>query len=647
MLLLFLLCLIDLAFCDDDGQDPVVGIDLGTTYSSVGIFQNGRVVIIPNEQGNLITPSYVAFNDDGKRLIGDSAKIQLASNPSNTIFEVKRFIGRDWDDPVVQKYLKFYRYPFKIIKKNNKPYVQVSIGKNERVFAPEEISAMVLGKMKEIAEEYLNYKVKKAVITVPANFNHAQRQATKDAATIAGLDVLRIINEPTAAVLASGLNKKGIEKSVLAFSFGGGSVDVSLLHVTIDEGVFEVLATSGDTNLGGEDINERIMNFMFKKYKNTTGIDISYNTRVIEQLRWDIERAKRTLSYKYEARIEIYAEENREVFSYTLTRTLFEKLNMDLFDSILNPIKRVLIDSGTKVSDVDEVILVGGSTLIPKVQQLVKEFFYGKKLSRGLNLDESVAFGAAVQGALMSGDNNFRYHGHIQVIDVNPLTLGIETNSGGMTKIIPRNSAIPNLKKERVTTYADNQKTVTISVYEGEESIVKNNQLLGKFDLTGIQPAPRGVPQIDVIFKIDANSILTVSTEEISTKRNIEIHIDSKIRISAEEMDKMIKDAETFENEGKQLKKIDDAKNDLEFFAYLLKYQISDNGQLSDKLSEIDTKVIQEAVKSTIRWIESNPHATLDDFLGMKSKFEQIVQPITNQLYPEKMDSKSKDRVEL
>lgn len=270
-----------------------------------------------------------------------------------------------------------------------------------------------------------------------------------------------------------------------------------------------------------------------------------------------------------------------------------------------------------------------------------------QKLSRGLNLDESVAFGAAVQGALMSGDNNFRYHGHIQVIDVNPLTLGIETNSGGMTKIIPRNSAIPNLKKERVTTYADNQKTVTISVYEGEESIVKNNQLLGKFDLTGIQPAPRGVPQIDVIFKIDANSILTVSTEDISTKRNIEIHIDSKIRISAEEMDKMIKDAETFENEGKQLKKIDDAKNDLELFAYLLKYQISDNGQLSDKLSEIDTKVIQEAVKSTIRWIESNPHATLDDFLGMKSKFEQIVQPITNQLYPEKMDSKSKDRVEL
>lgn len=515
------------------------------------------------------------------------------------------------------------------------------------MFAPEEISAMVLGKMKEIAEEYLNHKVKKAVITVPANFNHAQRQATKDAATIAGLDVLRIINEPTAAVLASGLNKKGIEKSVLAFSFGGGSVDVSLLHVTIDEGVFEVLATSGDTNLGGEDINERIMNFMFKKYKNTTGIDISYNTRVIEQLRWDIERAKRTLSYKYESRIEIHAEENREVFSYTLTRTLFEKLNMDLFDSILNPIKRVLRDSGTKVSDVDEVILVGGSTLIPKVQQLVKEFFIGKKLSRGLNLDESVAFGAAVQGALLSGDNNFRYHGHIQVIDVNPLTLGIETNSGGMTKIIPRNSAIPNLKKERVTTYADNQKTVTISVYEGEESIVKNNQLLGKFDLTGIKPAPRGVPQIDVIFKIDANSILTVSTEDISTKRNIEIQIDSKIRISAEEMDKMIKDAETFENEGKQLKKIDDAKNDLEFFAYLLKYQIGDNGQLSDKLSEIDTKVIQEAVKSTIRWIESNPYATLDDFLGMKSKFEQIVQPITNQLYPEKMDSKSKDRVEL
>uniref|UniRef100_K1QZE9 78 kDa glucose-regulated protein n=1 Tax=Magallana gigas TaxID=29159 RepID=K1QZE9_MAGGI len=394
------------------------------------------------------------------------------------------------------------------------------------MFAPEEISAMAY-KMKEIAEEYLNRTVEKAVIAVPAYFNHAQRQATKDAATIAGLDVLRIITEPTAAALAFKLNKKVIEKTVLAFSFGGGSVDVSLL--SIDQGVFEVVATSGDPNIGGEDFDERMMNFLLEKYKNTTGRDIRFNTHVMQKLRRDIERAKRTLSYRYETEIEIKAVENVEV-SYTLTRFLFEKLNMDLFNSTLNPIKQVLKDSNTKASDVDEVILVGGSTLIPKVQQFVKEFFCGKELNRVVNLDVSVAFGAAVQGALLSGDNNIGYHGNMLVLDVNPLSLGIETDSGDMTKIIPRNSMIPTLKKETVTTNHDFQETVTINVYEGEGSKVKNNQLLGKFDLTGIQTALKGEPNIDVIFVIDVDSILTVSTVDRGTNNSIWIVGSSLIK---------------------------------------------------------------------------------------------------------------------
>uniref|UniRef100_K1Q6U7 Endoplasmic reticulum chaperone BIP n=1 Tax=Magallana gigas TaxID=29159 RepID=K1Q6U7_MAGGI len=374
MILLPLLALAASASTPGDGPDPVIGIDLGTTYSCVGIFKDGHVEIIPNEQGNRITPSYVAFNADGERLIGDSAKNQLTSNPKNTVFDVKRFIGREWDDPMVQKDVQYY--PFNIVKKNNKPYVQVQIGGEERMFAPEEISAMVLGKMKEIAEGYLKHNVTKAVITVPAYFNDAQRQATKDAGTIAGLDVQRIINEPTAAAIAYGLNKKGGEKSVLVFDLGGGTFDVSLL--TIDQGVFEVVATSGDNHLGGEDFDQRVMDFLVKKHKKNTGVDIRKDNRAMQKLRREVEKAKRTLSYRHETRIEIESLINGQDFSHTLTRAKFEELNMDLFRSTLNPVKKVLKDGDMKASDVDEIILVGGSTRIPKIQQLVKDFFDGK-----------------------------------------------------------------------------------------------------------------------------------------------------------------------------------------------------------------------------------------------------------------------------
>lgn len=635
----FLLSMLAIPFYDEDETGLIIGIDLGTTYSCVGVFKDGQVVIIPNEQGNLITPSYVAFNTNGERLIGDSAKMQVTSNPNNTIFDVKRFIGRDWEDLLVQNYIKYY--PFKIIKKNNKPYVQVSIGKKERVFAPEEISAMVLGKMKELAEDYLQTDVNKAVITVPAYFNHAQRQATIDAATIAGLDVQRLIKKPTAAAIAYGLHKDDGEKTVLVFSLGGSNVDVSLL--TIERELIEVVATSGKTHLGGEDFDKRVMNYLIEKHRKNTGINIRYNTHAMQKLRREVERAKRTLSYQHETRIEIEAVENREVSSYTLTRAMFEKLNMDLFQSTLHPIKLVLRDSWMNVSDVDEIILVGGSTRIPKIQQLVQEFFDGKEPRHDFKLYESVAYGAAVQGALLSGDDKVSY---VQVIDVTSITLGIKTEDGTMKTIFPRHSVIPNIKYDTYQTKADYQTSGVIEVYEGEMSLAKENQLLGTFTMTDLRSFPKMVVMMNVTFRIDANGIFTMTAIHKFKKTRIKIKIDRK-RISQEKIYRMIKDAETFASEDKRLKKIADAKNDLEYFSYSLKYQISGKGQLNEKLSEDDKKVIQEAVESTIGWIESNPDANLDDFVGMKFKLQNTVQPIINRHYQESKDSKSKDQMEL
>ncbi|KAF1743376.1 hypothetical protein MXB_5054 [Myxobolus squamalis] len=620
LLVCFFLCIPNYFLTPEGVKGPIIGIDLGTTYSCVGIFRNGHVDIIQNDQGNRITPSYVAFTPDGEKLVGDSAKNQLTVNPENTVYDAKRLIGRRFDEPSVLQDIKYW--PFKVVNKNGRPYIQVKVGDTVKTFAPEEISAMVLSRLRDFAQDFLKVNITDAVITVPAYFSNEQRQSTKDAGTIANLNVVRIINEPTAAALAYGVDHKQDEYNILVFDLGGGTYDVSVLSV--DSGVFEVAATSGDTHLGGEDFDNRLVNHIVDKIKAAKRKIDFKDVKTIQKLRREVEKAKRALSKVHETTLEIELTDGD--FSISITRSKFEQINDDLFQKTLAPLKKCIEDSSISIENFNEILLVGGSTRIPKIQQMVRDFFNGKEPNRGINPDEAVAYGAAVQGAIISGDAST---GDVVLIDVNPLSLGIKVSGDVVERIIMRNTKIPTKQTKTFTTVSDNQDVVRIEVYEGERSMSRDNNKLGEFDITGIRKAPRGVPQIEVTFTIDHNGIIHVEASEKASGVSNKITISNEKRqLKQEEIDRMISESQKYAEEDQKTAQRVKAKSDLESNLYSIKNQMKEESGLGGKLTAEEKTTLEAAVDESISWLDKNPSGTAEEIKEQKTIFEKVATPI-------------------
>nr|XP_027232616.1 endoplasmic reticulum chaperone BiP-like [Penaeus vannamei]XP_027232623.1 endoplasmic reticulum chaperone BiP-like [Penaeus vannamei] len=620
LILRSLICLMALSAASegqDAALDTVIGIDLGTMYSSVGVFRDGQVEVVPNERGNRATPSFVAFTADGRRLIGEAALEQLPDNPANTLFNVKRILGRAWDDKFVQNDLQFADYT--LVQRGRKPLFSVSTPAANLTLTPEEVAAMVLAKMKEVAEAYLGHGVSQAVVSVPAFFNDAQRQATKDAAAIAGLTVREILNEPTAAAIAYGIRKDVTRANVLVLDVGGGTFDASVLR--INDGVYQVAATGGNTSLGGEDFNQRIVEYFIELFKRSQKLDFKGDTVTIQRIRPHIEKAKRSLSFGNYVWVEVPSLVMDTDFTEPFYRLEFEDISRDLLQSVVATVESVLDDSGLQRSEIDDILLVGGSTRIPLLQKMLSEALGGKEYCRGLNPDETVAYGAAAHAAVLAGKDI----SNIVVVDVNPLTLGIETNDAVMSPMIRRNSAIPAKKSQIFSTVVDNQEMITFKVFEGERPLTKDNHFLGEFTLR-LQPAPRGVPQIEVTFEVNTDGLLRISALDTGTGRREELTItnDDK-RLSKEDIERMVRTSQDLVDEDTKLHDWLNSRNNFEFYAYQVKGRIFKEGAA---LFEDEKNAAERAIEEKLRWLQDHPDAAIDEVLTQRRELEKVVEPI-------------------